>query len=99
RGALSTRSLPDALPIFEPLDHELILLTRRKPGPHRLPGPAGPDPAVFGLGDADQAFLRHRVDRMVVHLIAPLKLPGDGVLAWEGDRKSTRLNSSHDQIW
>ena len=65
---------------FEPLDHELVLLARRKAGPHRLPGPAGPDAAVFRLGDADEAFLRDRVDRMVIDLVAPLELPGDGVL-------------------
>ena len=69
---------------FEPLDHELILLARREAGPHRLPGPARPDAAVFRLGDPDQTFLRHRVDRMVVDLIAPLKLPGDRVLARQG---------------
>src|SRR5262245_64462081 len=69
---------------FEPLYHELIFLARRKPGPHRLPGPARPDPTVFGLSDADQALLRGSVQRMVVYLIAPLKLPGDGVLARQG---------------
>src|ERR1700675_3186688 len=68
---------------FEPLDHELVLLAWRKPGPHRLPGPAGPDAAVFRLGDADEAFLRDVVDCMVVALVAPLEFPGDGVLAWQ----------------
>src|SRR6478672_13567575 len=66
---------------FEPLDHELVLLARRESGPHRLPGAAGANTAVFRLRDPDQAFLRHRVDRMVVHLIAPLKLPRDRMFA------------------
>ena len=68
---------------FEPLDHELVFLTRREAGPDRFPRTAGPDAAVFRLGDADQAFLRDRVDRVVVDLVAPLKLPGNRVLARE----------------
>src|SRR5687767_1150850 len=68
---------------FEPLDHELVLLPRRKAGPHRFPGAACADAAVFRLGDADQAFLRRRIDRMVVDRVAPLELPGNRVLARE----------------
>src|SRR5688500_17372864 len=68
---------------FEPLDHELVLLPRRKAGPDRFPGAARADAAVFRLGDADQAFLRHGIDRMVVDLIAPLKLPRHCMLARE----------------
>ena len=53
---------------FEPLDHELVFLTRREPGPDWFPGPTGSDAAVFRLRDADQAFLRSCVDPVVVDL-------------------------------
>src|SRR6476620_12585572 len=68
---------------FEPLDHELVLLTRSEAGPDRFPWAASADAAVFRLGDADQAFFRRRIDRMVVDRIAPLELPGNRVLARE----------------
>src|SRR5687767_15844749 len=66
---------------FEPLDHELVLLTRGKAGAHRFPWAARADAAVFRLGDADQAFFRRRIDRMVVDRIAPLELPGNRMFA------------------
>src|SRR5438309_4978990 len=42
----------DALPL-EPLEHPLVLLRRREPGPHRLPRPACANPTVLRLLDAD----------------------------------------------
>ena len=69
---------------FEPLDHELILLARREARPHRLPGPTGPDPAVFGLGDPDETFLWHRINGMVIDLVAPFEFPGDRMFARQG---------------
>src|SRR5262245_32487290 len=68
---------------FESLDHELVLLTRGEAGSDRFPWPARPDAAVFRLADADQAFFRGRVDRMVIDGIAPLELPGNRMLARE----------------
>src|SRR5678815_1829598 len=68
---------------FEPLDHELVLLTRREAGPDRFPGPTCADTAVFRLGDADQALFRRRIDRMVIDRVAPLELPGNRMLARE----------------
>ena len=79
---------------FEPLDHELVLLTGRKAGPDRFPRTSRPDAAVFRLGDADQAFLRHRVDRVVVDLIAPLELPGNRVFA----RQAVGLVHRHQPV-
>src|SRR5581483_509458 len=66
---------------LEPLDHELVLLARGEARAHRFPWPPCADAAVFRLGDADEALLRRRVDRMVVDRVAPLELPGDSVLA------------------
>src|SRR4051812_36795411 len=65
----------------KPLDHELVLLAWGKPGPDWLPWAAGADAAVFRLRDADQAFLRHRIDSVVIDLEAPLELPGHRMLA------------------
>src|SRR5437867_10208574 len=57
----------DALAL-EPLEHPLILLRGREPGPDRLPGPPSPDAPVLRLLDADQRRLRRRIDGVVVHL-------------------------------
>src|SRR6185437_12807488 len=59
---------------FEPLDHKLVLLAGREAGPHRFPRSSTPDAAVFRLGDTDETFLRHGIDRMVVDFEPPFKL-------------------------
>ena len=66
---------------LEPFDHELILLARSEARAHRFPRPAAADPTVLGLGDPDQTFLRHRVDRVVIHLVPKFKLPGHRMFA------------------
>ncbi len=68
---------------FEPFDHELIFLTWRKPGPDWFPRPTATDAAVFRLGDTDETFLRHRIDRMVVHLVPKFKFPRHRMFAGE----------------
>ena len=68
---------------LEPLDHELILLARGEARAHRFPRPAAADPTVLRLGDPDQTFLRHRVDRVVIHLVPKFKLPGHRMFAWQ----------------
>src|SRR5207245_5721190 len=57
----------DALTL-EPLEHPLVLLRRREPGPYRLPRATRANPAVLRLLDADDRGLRRRVHRMVIHL-------------------------------
>ncbi len=75
---------------LEPLDHELIFLTRRETGPDRFPRPTRSDAAVFRLGDADQTFFRHRVDGMVINLKAPFELP----CYWLASREASRFGAS-----
>src|SRR5574337_1594191 len=58
---------------FEPLDHKFVLLPWCKAGPHRLPRPPSTDAAVLRLRDADETFLRHGIDRMVVDFKPPFK--------------------------
>src|SRR6478752_2162318 len=59
---------------FEPLDHEFVFLSGREAGPHRFPRSPASDAAVFRLSDADETFLRHGIDCMVVDLKSPFKL-------------------------
>jgi hypothetical protein len=68
---------------FEPFDHELIFLTWRKPGPDWFPRTTTTNAAVFRLGDTDETFFRHGIDRMVVHLVPKFKFPRHRMLTWQ----------------
>src|SRR6266550_3253055 len=50
--------------------HHLVLRIRRQAFRSRFPRPFSAEPAVFCFRDTDEAFLRHRVDRVVVRLAA-----------------------------
>ena len=67
---------------LQPFDHELILLAWRKPGPNRLPRSTSADAPVFRLGNADQTFLRRRIDRMVINRKAPFETPANRMFSW-----------------
>ena len=69
---------------LQPFDHKLVLLAGGEAGPDRFPGAPSADAAVFRLRNPDQTFLRHRIDRMVVHLIAKFELPAHRMLTRQG---------------
>src|SRR5437867_6486589 len=83
----------DALP-FEPLEHPLVLLGRRKARPHRLPRPARGNAPVLRLVDADQRRLRRRDDRVVVRLEPPL----DCMHVVRSEEHTSELQSPYDLV-
>src|SRR5206468_10735455 len=94
RTELHTLSLHDALPIYARRDRvEHVLLAAHHHGVTGVVAPLVPDDDVDVRGED--------VDHLPLPLVSPLGADHDDVrhqAAPDADRKSTRLNSSHDQI-